>query len=97
MSPAAVVGIVFVSIWMVASILFTFLLGAGGNYICSDSPCLDRYNARWFVLLLLTVASAIAAIVLWVFPRTRAWGFVVGLVGTGGAAIAFTLVYDVPL
>jgi hypothetical protein len=85
---------------MVMSILFAFLLGAGGDYVCdvgSAPDCLDRYSTWWLGLILLTLASATAAIILWVFPRTRPWGFVVGLLGTGGAAIAFTLAYGVPL
>jgi hypothetical protein len=51
----------------------------------------------WLALMGFTVASTIAAIVLWRRPRTRPWGFVVGLLGTGGATIAFTLAYRVPL
>jgi hypothetical protein len=49
------------------------------------------------MLLLLHFAAILAAILLWVFPRTRVWGLVVGFVATGVPAIVFTVAFDVPV
>ncbi len=95
-------GIVLVSIWMALSLGYTWLvLGFGSLYVCQGpgegQACLDRYNAWWGRLLLLHFAVIVGTIVLWAIPRTRAWGLVVGFVGTGIPAIVFTVVWRVPL
>ena len=100
--PWVTVGIVLVSIWMALSLGYTWLiLGLGSLYVCQapgeGQACLDRYNAWWFGLLFLHFVVIAVTIVLWMIPRTRAWGAVVGFVGTGIPAIAFTVVSRVPL
>ena len=97
-----ITGIVLVSIWMFIWLVYSWLiLGLGSNYVCEGQPnasaCFDRYTLWWGMLLLLHLAAILAAIVLWVVPRTRVWGLVVGLVATAVPAIVFTVAFDVPV
>ena len=96
----AIVGIVLVSILMAASLIFSLLLGFGSLYVCQEpesSACISRYETFWRGLLGLHLVAIIVTIVLWTRRRTRPAGFVVGTLGTAGAAIAFTIVFEVPL
>jgi hypothetical protein len=92
------VGIVMVSVWMALWLGYSWLiLGLGSNYVCNESACFDRYTMWWGFLMLLHLVVIVVAIVLWVLPRIRVWGLVVGFVGTGIPAIVFTIVWRVPL
>ena len=87
-------GIVLVSIWMALSLGFTWLiLGLASFSECQEYPC--RYDKWWWVLMLSYPVVIGATIVLWARPRTRAWGLVVGFVGTSVPAIVFTIVWGV--
>lgn len=97
-SAPAIVGIVLVSIWMVAAGLFILILGFGDAYVCeSGTPCVDRYGMWWVTVAGTAMVSAIVAIIFWTSPRLRPWGYVLGIIGTGGPPIALMLAYDVPL
>lgn len=96
------VGVVAVGTWMALWGLVAFIgfpLGADG--LCADRPdgpaCGSAFLPAWYGLMVVEAAAALATLVLWLTPRRRAWGFVVGSVGTGGVAIAFALLFGLPL
>jgi hypothetical protein len=98
--PGVTVGIVLVSVWMAASLAYSWLiLGLGELYVCpgSDDPCSERYQFWWGTLFVVHLVVIFATILLWVVRQTRRWAWILGLVGTGPPAIAFTLAFDVPL
>jgi len=98
MGGGTITGIVLVSIWMLLGLGWAFFLGVGESYVCDgDQACLDRYRSRWAMMLGVVALSILGTILLWIGRRTRPWGFVLGLLGTGGVAIAFTILYDDPL
>jgi hypothetical protein len=91
-----IAGIVLVSIWMALSLLFSFfLIPFGGDAACQGAAdvqaCNDRFTAWWLGLLVVEFLAAVGAIILWVRPRieAKAWGLVLGVLGTGGLALAF--------
>ena len=97
-----VAGVVLVSIWMGLSLLFSlFLIPFGGDAVCNaaadSEACFDRFNVQWLVLLGVELAAAVAAVVLMAIRRTRGWGLALGILGTGGAALAFTLLAGIDL
>jgi hypothetical protein len=97
-----VVGVVLVSIWMALSLLFSlFLIPFGGDAVCNaardSEACFDRFNVQWLVLMGMELAAAVAAVILLAIRRTRVWGIVLGILGTGGAALAFTLLAGIDL
>jgi hypothetical protein len=104
--PWMTAGISIVSILMAASLLYSWLvLGFGSNYVCQlprirpsqESACFDRYSMWWGLLLGLHLVAIVTAIILWRRPGTKGWGLAAGVLGTGVAAVVFTLAYRVPL
>jgi hypothetical protein len=100
------VGIAIVSIVMALSLFYSWVvLGFGSDYVCqaaqvvpkTEGTCLDRYTQWWAILLGIHGAAIVAAIILWVRPRTRIWGIVVGILATVAPAAVFTVAYRVPL
>lgn len=96
------VGVVVVGTWMALWGLVAFIgfpLGADG--LCADRPdgpaCGSAFLPAWYGLMVVEAAAALATLLLWLTPGRRAWGFVVGLLGTGGTAIAFALAFGLPL
>jgi hypothetical protein len=99
-----VTGIVLVSIWMAISLLFSFfLIPFGGDAACLEAAdperCRGTFTSLWVGLLLVELAATVVAIVLWTRPRmrTRVWGLVIGVVGTGVIALVFVGLKDIAL
>jgi hypothetical protein len=97
-----VAGIVLVSIWMALSIFFSvFLIPFGADATCNAEAdleaCLDRVTVLWLVLLGIELAAVVGTIILWVRPRTRIWGFLLGILGTGVLALVFTAIIGINL
>lgn len=91
-----------VCVWMLLWLIVSFIgfpLGADG--LCATTPtlraCGDAFLTGWLVLMAAEIAATIATLVLWLAPRRLAWGLAVGLLGTGGAAIVFSLVFELAL
>jgi hypothetical protein len=101
-SGGFVAGVVLVSIWMALSLLFSlFLIPFGGDAVCNaardSEACFDRFNVQWLVLMGVELAAAVAAVVLLAIRRTRVWGIVLGVLGTGGVALAFSFLVGIDL
>jgi hypothetical protein len=97
-----VAGIVLVSIWMALSLLFSaFLIPLGADATCNaatdSDACFDRLNVQLLVLMGIELAAVVGTIILWVRPRTRVWGFVLGILGTGVTAVAFSALIGIDL
>ena len=97
-----VAAVVLVSIWMGLSLLFSMLLiPFGGDAVCNaaanSEACFDRFNVQWLVLMGVELAATVAAVVLLAKRRTWIWGVVLGILGTGGAALAFSLLVGIDL
>jgi hypothetical protein len=102
MGVGTVAGIVVVSTWMAVSLLFSaFIVSFGADATCNSAPdqsaCLDRVAVLWLVLMGIELAAVVGTIILWVRPRTRVWGFLLGILGTGVLALLFSAVMGIDL
>lgn len=90
------------SAWMAVWGLVSFIgipLGADG--ICADGgsgvACGSAFLPSWLALMAVEVLAVLGAVALLVPPGRRAWGVLLGVLGTGGVAIAYSLALGLPL